>query len=537
MMRLFSILAASLSIFAVTLMLEPVMVDGDGLGHSSRAIYESFLSGMDPRHPLAAAFFRCFYLPLEALGLRRSAIQAFSLVDHACGVGIFLFLACSVFPRFIRSWQICLLSSLGVVLSYGVLSRASTIEVYAPAMLLDIALVAHCLRTDFARVWAPTITAILYVLAIGLHVTNVLMGPVVLAIVICRTPRGRIVVNLIWATFIFSLGISVILGLLWLGPGGARWPPDLAAILPRSEHHPQMSILGRLVRAVYGFLRTLAYLPYHRDLGPRGAGLCTAFLAGFATLFLVVVARGPSQRFRESRPLIMHLLLLALPFALVGLYYYPSDPERWIFLMPVVWLVIGIAWDQYTPTPGQWLSRDTSQLLLALIVLGLGGYNAIAGLLPDARVSRDLAGLKELFRLTTADDLVISPSSVRSRIHEFYVTQLADFENIDLVSLTRRHSSHREEMEKDLTDRITDALRDGRRVLVFDLIAEGHEKQRGYPWAFMENDYGPDTFLEVIARFDQEVLIQPSREQPGLFLLHTKNPHVITCILMYDLEF
>jgi hypothetical protein len=74
MMRLFSILATSLSIFAVTLMLEPVMVDGDGLGHSSRAIYESFLSGMDPKHPLAAAFFRCFYLPLEALGLRRSAI-------------------------------------------------------------------------------------------------------------------------------------------------------------------------------------------------------------------------------------------------------------------------------------------------------------------------------------------------------------------------------------------------------------------------------------------------------------------------------
>jgi hypothetical protein len=103
------------------------------------------------------------------------------------------------------------------------------------------------------------------------------------------------------------------------------------------------------------------------------------------------------------------------------------------------------------------------------------------------------------------------------------VTRPADFENLDLVSLTKRHSSHREEMEKDLADRITNALRDGRRVLVFDLIAEGHEKQRGYPWAFMENDYGPDTFLEVIARFDQEVLMQPSREQPGLFLLHTKN--------------
>ncbi len=64
-------IGASLGLIALLFALRPAMVDGDGLSHSSHAIYAGFLEGMDPKHPTLAAVFRCVYLPLEWLGLRR----------------------------------------------------------------------------------------------------------------------------------------------------------------------------------------------------------------------------------------------------------------------------------------------------------------------------------------------------------------------------------------------------------------------------------------------------------------------------------
>src|SRR5262249_24977511 len=159
--------------------------------------------------------------------------RAFHVVDHLCGVGIFLLLACSIFPRFIKNWAVCVLSSLAAVLSFGVLSRAYTIEVYAPALLLDVALVAFCLRSDFTRIRDPVIASLLFVLAIGFHLTNLLGGPFALALVISRTPRNRIVTTLWCGALTFWSGIGAMVVMLWFGLGGAHWPPDLSLIMPR----------------------------------------------------------------------------------------------------------------------------------------------------------------------------------------------------------------------------------------------------------------------------------------------------------------
>jgi hypothetical protein len=187
--------------------------------------------------------------------------------------------------------------------------------------------------------------------------------------------------------------------------------------------------------------------------------------------------------------------------------------------MPPLWLLIGLAWDQYAP--GERGIAWNSPILLAVIVVGLGAYNA-AALLPDALANRNLTGLRELSKLTTRDDLVISPSNVKSRINEFYLDRPIQAENLTVVALAEEHGADLTGMQADLAGRIDRALREERRVLVFNFIGEGHEKQKGYPWAHIEHDYGPDTFLAILEKYQYDPIDPPNREHVGIIRLRPR---------------
>jgi hypothetical protein len=471
---------------------------------------------MDPKHPLAAALLRAIYLPLAAVGLKRFSLTAFVGVSILSAVGTFLLLACSIFPRFIRGWSVSVLCALGVVVSYGVISRASTIEVYAPALFLDVALIAYCLRSPFNRDRDAVVASLLLTLAVGFHVTNLLIVPFVIALVLGRTPQERIIRTLLWGGATFLMGMGVILSLLWLGRGGAKWPPDLALILPRRDPQPSLGPGGHLSRAAYGFARTVAFLPYIRDLRAALAVPYVVLLGGVLLLCAHLARKGFLAHLGKNGRLMTMLALLATPFLIVGVSYYPSDPERWLFLMPPLWLLVGLVWDQYSPGEGgiAW----NSPILLAAIVIGLGTYNAVA-MLPDALANRNLTGLRELSQLTTSDDLVISPSNVKMRINEFYLDRPIPAENLTVMALAEEHGADLPGMQADLADRIDRALRGGRRVFVVGLIGEGHEKQRGYPWNYLGHDYGPETFISVLEKYQYDPIYRPSPEHVGIISL------------------
>jgi len=359
------------------------------------------------------------------------------------------------------------------------------------------------------------------VLALGFHVTNVLIIPFVVALVIDRAPQDRIVRTLLWGSATFLLGIAVIVFLLWLGPGLAKWPPDPALILPQRDPQPALGLVGRLSRAAYGFARTLAFLPYIRDLRGALAVPYVVVAGGFFLLWAHLARKGFLADSGKSGRLMSMLLLMAAPFIFIGFCYYPSDPERWLFLMPPLWLLIGLAWDQQDPASYRRTVSWDSPILLGAIVLGVGAYNS-ASLLPDALANRGLAGLKELSMLTSDDDLVISPSGVTGRINEFYLDRLITAENLALMALVQEHGADLHGTQAELADRIDRALQKGRRVFVFNLIGEGHEKQRGYPWAHMEHDYGPETFLAVLQKYGQDTICSPSRTSVGIIRLRPR---------------
>jgi hypothetical protein len=498
---------------------EASMEDGDGLTLASHAIYTGFLPGMTPRHALSAALLRSVYLPLEAAGLRDRAIGAFALVSHLSGAGVLWLLAVSIYPRFLRSVTLCFLCAVGTVTSFGVLSRATNVEVYAPALFLDVALIAFCLGADFSKGRNAVVAGLMYVAAIAIHVTNVLTGPLAMMIVLMRTPREFRVAALVRGASAFATGILILAALLWAGPGGAVWPPDLARIRPRSDPQPPMTPIGTPARAAYGFSRSLTFLPPFKELDARTVVPYVAALGGFA-LLACHLARGGALRRREQRPpFVACLAAVVLPFGLVGLAYYPSDPERWLFLTPVFWLVIGLLWDRYEPAAGARPSRVASVAILAAAIAGNAAYNVHVGLGGPARTNRYLPTLQALIDAAEPADLVVSPASIDGPILEFYATAPLSSENLRLQDLADASSGDVAAAQAALDARLAEALRAGRRVFVFDMYEEGHEKGRGYPWSYLDPRFGPESFLEVLDRFPRSPVVEPTRGRCGLFRL------------------
>ena len=390
------------------------------------------------------------------------------------------------------------------------------------ALFLDTALIAYCLSADFTRPRSCVVVGFLFVLATSIHISNVLTGPFVLVLIASKAGPSTRLRSLTLVGLTILLGMATLVLMMLIGSGRLLWPPDLLAILPRPEHSPPRTLIGTLGRSLYGFSRTVAYLPDFIDLS---AGYAAAYVAAGSALTLLVLflaTRGFVKYLPHDRVLIAGLGLLLTPVAAVGTYYYPSDPERWLFLMPAFWLVMGLIWDRYQPEAGACLTPHSSQVVLAGIVVCLGLYNAIFGLLSETKLNRRLTGLQRLTSLSTPEDVVISPAGIKDPILEFYLGSAPRFENLNLTKLVNQCSTEPKCLQANLCSRIRESLERDRRVFAYNLVGEGHVKARGHPWAFFPEPFGPETFLKIIEEFDPKIVVQPSKTSTGTYQLHLK---------------
>lgn len=298
----------------------------------------------------------------------------------------------------------------------------------------------------------------------------------------------------------------------------------IVQILPIGDPQPPLSVTGRAARAAYGLARTMAWLPPARNISASfTVGYLSVMLTGSGAL-LFLARTGLFKNLRAYNLLFGFLALFAVPFIGMGLSYFPSDPERWVFLLPVIWMLIGLIVNEYLwASSPHFPSHRTVVPLLAAVVVLLGLYNGLYKLFPESRHNRDLSGLSELASTASSTDLVISPGGISGPIYELFLGKRVTFANLTIVSLVEKHGANKGRLQSDLETRIREQLKTGGHVYVYGLIGEGHRKGENYPWAHVTHfDYGPETFLTIFEQFERHEVVSPTPAHTGTFRLTLK---------------
>jgi hypothetical protein len=348
------------------LRLAPSVVNGDGLGYLKAAAVGGTLY---PGH-LA-------YVPLlRGLGALTSAARAVDALPaarlvSALGAATAAMALGATARRLSGRQRAGAVAALGLSASFGVIASGSDVETYAPALAcvcLSLYLVVR--GRGSSRIWAFA-AGISAGAAALLHVENVLF---VLPAALAGERRQRPALVAAAATLV---GGAYALAL----PGhGAAWLASATHGLRYPLHVYTPAV------ALYGACKALVYAPYPYEAS--WACVLGCFAVGAAALTaLLWLARGPHPLGRAAT------WAWTLPYAAVGCAFYGSDAERWLFLLPLLWLHVAVA-DR--------ARRATVVALLMLIV-------NVALWLPEVRDDRWRRAASSAAARMSDGDLAISP--------------------------------------------------------------------------------------------------------------------------------
>jgi hypothetical protein len=282
------------------LALAPRVVNGDGLGYLKAALAGTIYPGHVAYVPLLTALGKLLGAtrPVELLWPAR-ALSALLAASAALLLG-------SIARRRFASERAAWAAMLGLLASWGTLSSGSDVESYAPALA---ALIGALWCADRQQAIAA---GLLCAAATLLHIENLLFVPVAALLV---EKRARLIVAA-------ALPIAIVYGAL-VSSHGAAWLASASHGL-RYPLRPTAPLV-----AIYGACKALVYAPYPYEASwPRVLG-CFA-VGAMAAAALATCMRAPLPRHARAAWI--------LPYALVGVAFWASDAERWIFLLPLAWL-------------------------------------------------------------------------------------------------------------------------------------------------------------------------------------------------------
>jgi hypothetical protein len=377
----------------------PAIVNLDGLGYV-KLLPHNFAAG------------HLLYMPLLRATTARfggDGLAAGRALSSACGglsVGLMFLCARSLLGRAPAT-----LSAVGLAVSYVTWAESADVEVYALALALLLAVFALALAYRL-RPTAGAAAAVGVALgaAVLSHLTHALATPFVVAWMALHARRR--VVGFAHALFACSLGAAIALaGYAWaafavrgLRPGGAlRW-------IATAGHgfRYQGGPLGRLADSTYGLAKAFVWSPYlYESNAQRLLGQFLLGLAAAALLVGVTVARRRSLPPLPRAPLWVWIA----SYAAVALLFFGSDPERWLFVLPPLWLLGAAAVDT--------LRRRALAVAAAAVALLLTA-NAVSAVGPAMHETWDRTRADAAAAVMADDDLVVFPGHSWDEYIGFY---------------------------------------------------------------------------------------------------------------------
>ena len=403
-----ALVGAALSLLALALYARtaPAVVNLDGLGYV-KLLPHNFAAG------------HLLYMPLLRLAtaLRHgdglAAGRALSAVAGALSVGLAF-----VCARALLSRGAAALAAAGLAVSYAAWVEGADVEVYSLALAALLATFALALayRRAPSTSGAAAVGVALGV-AVLAHLTHVMATPFVAAFLLAHArSRRRGIAHAALACG--TGGALAIAAYAWAALVVRRLSPEAALAWIATAGHGfryQGGPLARLADSTYGLAKAFVWSPYlyesnaQRLLGQFLLGLLAASL-----LVGIVVAR---RRALASLPLLPLLLWIA-SYAAMALAFFGSDHERWLFVLPPLWLLAAAALVDGDPRPRrprQW----TAPLAAALVGL-LALANAVTAIGPAMRDTWDRTRADDAARVMADGDLVIFPGHSWDEYIGFY---------------------------------------------------------------------------------------------------------------------
>jgi len=380
-------------------------------------------------------------------------------------------------------------ASAGLAISYGFWIQASDVETYALSVVFVVASMRR-MTIYLARPHRRSAAGlgVLNGLATLLHLTNATLAAS--SVLLILGAAGRPAGGRVRAVLAYAAVLAAVVGVPYVAVGGliegVRDPSRFFGWISSAGHGYVVTLDALSVpRAVYGFARTFLFLEFFYG-APR-------WVIAFKGVFLLAIVLWLAWRvavIRGRAPHAMPRFGLALaPFLLlqaaVGVRFFGSDTERWIFIAPAVWLALG-AWVPAFP------ARSRAGVVGLLVLLF--SVNLVQGVWPlatDTQVQERVAALRAVL---PEKSLVITPGQDWFDYYRYFTGR--DTPSISLIDLALRHGRNPDAFWGHLRRSVEEARRAGTPVVLLRVL-DGDENVRGTPWPELAAfDYTPERIRE-----------------------------------------
>ena len=377
----------------------PAVVNLDGLGYL-KLIPNNFSAG------------HLLYMPLlrmaAAIGRGNSLRGGLVVNQVAGGTAIATAFGCA---RALTGRFPSVLAAAGLTVSYGVWVQGSDVETYAWALAALLGVFALLLAYRHApSPLAALAVGLALAGAVLLHMTHVIITPFVAAWLITYAPNRRR--GALHAALAVATGGALSLGAYaWAAlhvrhldlAGAIHWISTAGHGFPYGG-----GLIQRGGDAAHGLAKAFVWSPYLYE--SDGQTLLGQFLLGLAPLIALTVAIGVRRRDVAALPCLL-LCVWVLPYVGLALLFFGSDHERWVFVLPPLWLAGAVAVSSL---------GDRRALIGAALCAWLAVANAHTAIGPARHWSWDRTRADAAAALMRDGDLVLFPGHSWDEYIGFY---------------------------------------------------------------------------------------------------------------------
>ncbi|MBI5183479.1 MAG: hypothetical protein HY999_03855 [Nitrospinae bacterium] len=516
-------------------------INGDGIGYIRRIEYNSWQTLFLPGHLIYCPFGLLLKNICSAIGIEAEThviLRVFNSVLGGIGVALFSL----VIFRYVRSNFLAITTAFGLAISFGYWIQGIDVETYMSALFFII-LCLYLLESKFMTQYLiGFILGVLHSLAVLFHLSNILFFPFMVISLFFRplregnphadlvgikrdenriTPPPRLPLFSYLFTFIVVTGsvyYYVMFQLMNICSLAEAWEWIF------SSTHEFKDTTGpiNLIKAFYGFARGIIYvdLIFTSNWGINIAKfVIITFMLFLFSLFLIKRGKDIVNHYRD---ILISLFIWIIPYLLFAIFFFSSDTERWVFILPPLWLIFALSITARKSDKQINLKQRCGIIIILIIIFGT---NLVTTVYPMHRQDSRIKRSTFLARYIKDGDLIITPGHDQTDFIWLYNGIKCDVLELTYVvgGLKGEKNSIFEYMDREIYYKLTA----GQRIFLIRIFDDPKNREMIYGWKEITPlGIRREDFVSYFSRYNYTPIAFYEKEGLTLWELLGPIPHI-----------